>query len=234
MMTRYGGVMTNSGLPGSMTADAGDSRPSPRPSLRDDSRSHARSRIVQGAMVAVAKWGLDATVDQIASESGVSRRTVFRQFSSHAELLLVTLEEIRQLFDAGVPKAPSTDEDLEAWLIESTVSIHEIFRSKLGRAFWDLHVDRPRISQDVTDFIAKTPQIRHRIASTALNDAWRALDAPGEPPSWLLDTFSIHLSGFATFAHAYRTPRETGELSAKILWITLNQAVRDARAATTN
>jgi len=234
MMTRYGGIMTNSGQTGSTTADDGDSLPSPRPTLRDDSRSHARSRIVEGAMVAVAKWGLDATVDQIASESGVSRRTVFRQFSSHAELLLVTLEEIRRLFEVGVPKAPSADEDLESWLIESTVSVHEIFRSSLGRAFWDLHVDRPRISDDVTDFIAKTPQIRRRIASTALNDAWRALDAPGEPPSWLLDTFSIHLSGFAAFAHVYRTPRETGELSAKILWITLNHAVRDARTAAPN
>jgi AcrR family transcriptional regulator len=185
-------------------------------------------------MVAVAKWGLDATVDQIAAESGVSRRTVFRQFSSHAELLLVTLEEIRQLFEAGIPTAPSPDQDVETWLIESTVAVHEIFRSSLGRAFWDLHVDRPRISEDVTDFIAKTPQIRQRIASTALSDAWRALDAEGEPPSWLLDTFSIHLSGFATFAHAYRTPRETGELSARILWITLNQAVREARTLTTN
>jgi hypothetical protein len=86
----------------------------------------------------------------------------------------------------------------------------------------------------VTEFIAKTPQIRQRIARSALNDAWCALDAEGEPPSWLLDTFSIHLSGFATFAHAYRTPRETGELSAKILWVTLNQAVRDSRSSSLN
>jgi AcrR family transcriptional regulator len=199
--------------------------------LREDSRHHARARIVEGAMVAVAKWGLDATVDQIAEEAGVSRRTVFRQFSSHAELLLATLEEIRQLFEAGIPTAPSADEDLEDWLIESTVKVHELFRSTLGRGFWDLHVDRPRISDDVTDFIARTPQIRRRIAESALSDAWRALDAEGEPPSWLLDTFSIHLSGFAAFAHANRTPRETGELSARILWITLNQAARDSRSA---
>jgi AcrR family transcriptional regulator len=231
MTARYGGTMTTSGPPESSTAHSGDSFPSPRPTLREDSRSHARARIVDGAKVAVAKWGLDATVDQIADESGVSRRTVFRQFSSHAELLLVTLEEIRQLFEAGVPTAPSADEDVETWLIESTVAVHELFRSSLGRAFWDLHVDRPRISDDVTDFIAKTPQIRRRIAVTALNDAWRALDADGEPPSWLLDTFSIHLSGFATFAHAYRTPRETGELSAKVMWITLNQAARHSRTS---
>jgi AcrR family transcriptional regulator len=210
------------------------SPPSMRPTLREDSRSHARSRIVEGAKAAVAKWGLDATVDQIADQAGVSRRTVFRQFSSHAELLLVTLEEIRQRFEAGVPKAPTAEEDLQTWLIESTVSVHELFRSSLGRGFWDLHVDRPRISQDVADFIAKTPQIRHRIASSALNDAWRALSADGEPPSWLLDTFSIHLSGFATFAHANRTARETGELSAKVLWITLNQAVRDSRTPLAN
>jgi hypothetical protein len=118
---------------------------------------------------------------------------------------------------------------LETWLIESTVAVHELFRSSLGRAFWDLHVDRPRISDDVTDFIAKTPQIRRRIASTAMTDAWRALGAAGEPPTWLLDTFSIHLSGFATFAYANRTPRETGELSGKILWITLSQASCDSR-----
>jgi AcrR family transcriptional regulator len=186
---------------------------------------------VEGAKIAVAKWGLDATVDQIADEAGVSRRTVFRQFSSHAELLLATLEEIRRLFEAGIPTAPTADEDLERWLIESTVKVHELFRRSLGRGFWDLHVDRPRISEDVTDFIAKTPQIRRRIAESALSDAWRSLNAEGEPPSWLLDTFSIHLSGFATFAHAYRSPRETGELSARILWITLNQAVRDSRSS---
>jgi AcrR family transcriptional regulator len=226
--------MTTSGHAESITSDSGDSFPSPRPTLREDSRSHARARIVEGAKVAVAKWGLDATVDQIADESGVSRRTVFRQFSSHAELLLVTLEEIRQLFEAGIPKAPSADEDLETWLIESTVAVHELFRSSLGRAFWDLHVDRPRISEDVTDFIAKTPEIRQRIAGTALTDAWRALGVAGEPPSWLLDTFSIQLSGFATFAYASRTPRETGELSAKILWITLNEAARDSRTPAVN
>jgi hypothetical protein len=60
---------------------------------------------------------------------------------------------------------------------------------------------------------------------------WRALDAEGNPPSWLLETFSIHLSGFAAFAHANWTPRETGELSAKILWITLTQAVRDSHTS---
>lgn len=221
--------MTTSGQPELITPDGEHSSSSAKPTLREDSRSHAKARIVEGARVAVAKWGLDATVDQIAEEAGVSRRTVFRQFSSHAELLLVTLEEIRQLFEAGVPNTPAAGEDLETWLIESTVAVHELFRSSLGRAFWDLHVERPRISDDVSDFIAETPRIRRRIASTALDDAWRALDAQGEPPSWLLDTFSIHLSGFATFAHAYRTPRETGELSARILWITLNQAVRDSR-----
>jgi AcrR family transcriptional regulator len=223
--------MTDSSLPDSPETDDGGSSTSPRPTLREDSRNHARARIVSGAQVAVAKWGLDATVDQIADESGVSRRTVFRQFSSHAELLLATLEEIRLLFEAGIPTAPSTGEDLEGWLIESTVKIHELFRSTLGRGFWDLHVDRPRISDDVTDFIAKTPQIRRRIAEGALNDVWRALDAEGNPPSWLLETFSIHLSGFAAFAHANWTPRETGELSAKILWITLTQAVRDSHTS---
>jgi hypothetical protein len=134
--------MTDSSLPDSPETDDGGSITLPRPTLREDSRNHARARIVSGAKVAVAKWGLDATVDQIADESGVSRRTVFRQFSSHAELLLATLEEIRLLFEAGIPTAPSTGEDLEGWLIESTVKIHELFRSTLGRGFWDLHVSR--------------------------------------------------------------------------------------------
>lgn len=223
--------MTDSIVPDSIAAHDRGLIPSPRPTLREDSRNHARARIVEGAKVAVGKWGLDATVDQIADEAGVSRRTVFRQFSSHAELLLATLEEIRLLFEAGIPSAPSAGEDLEAWLTESTVTIHELFRSTLGRGFWDLHVDRPRISDEVTDFISKTPQIRRRIAEGALTNVWRALDAAGDPPSWLLETFAIQLSGFAAFAHASWTPRETGELSAKILWITLNHAVRDSRSS---
>src|SRR5580704_3363094 len=100
-----------------------------RPTLRQDSRTRAQDRIVQGALSAVATWGLDATIDQVADASGVSRRTVFRHFANHDELILAALSEIVQIGESKVPESPTPGSDIEAWLTASVLTMHEFSRS---------------------------------------------------------------------------------------------------------
>jgi AcrR family transcriptional regulator len=216
----------------SSSAPSSDGTKKPlRPTLREDSRQRTRDRIINGALVAIAESGLDATVDQIAAAAGVSRRTVFRQFSNHAELLLAALDEIRRLFEAEMPVAPSPGADVQAWLVESTVSIHELFRRAIGRAFWDLHGERPRVSDSVAERIAEVPAFRERLAGELTVAAWGALGGNGAPPQWVIDTFAIHISGFSAFAHPEQSARETGELSARVLWLVLLDALSEERRA---
>jgi len=98
--------------------ESGASVIAPRPSLRQDSRTRAQARIIQGALTAVAAWGLDATIDQVADAAGVSRRTVFRHFTNHGELILATLNEIEQILKRKWPAPPAPEADLEGWLTD--------------------------------------------------------------------------------------------------------------------
>jgi AcrR family transcriptional regulator len=205
--------------------------PVARPTLREDSRTRARTRILQGSLSAVAEKGLEATTDDIARTSGVSRRTVFRHFPSHSDLVIATLIEIRRILDGQLPKGPLPGADVRLWLTESVITIHRLYRDVIGRAFWDLYIDQPGLSPEVALRIAGALQLRHRYARAIAADAWKALGAQHEPPSWVEDSFSMLISGFATNALPDCTPEETGRLSARTLWLVLMSALEEESPA---
>jgi AcrR family transcriptional regulator len=166
-MTRYNGKMgTSEDSPDqfSKTEDQ-ELGPAPllRPTLRDDARSQARARIIEGAMIAVAASGLDATIDEVALQSGVSRRTVFRHFSSHGELIAATIDEGLRYLGAHLPSAPPPGVDARTWLNESVITLHDQTRRLLGRAFWDIHIDRPNQPAEVTAALLDVVAFREEI-----------------------------------------------------------------------
>jgi AcrR family transcriptional regulator len=220
--------MDPNGGEGEKTADPGASTEAgsfERPTLREDSRSRARDRIIQGAMVAVAAYGLDVTMEQVAEASGVSRRTVTRHFATHGELIAATIDEGLTFIGTNIPDAPPLGTDAQTWLTDAVVNLHEVTRRLLGRAFWDIHIDRPNTPTEVTEALAKVVVRRYQFAGDFADSAWRAVGASGETPQWVKDAFTFHVSGFATFALAKYSPKETGQLSAKILWVVLTTAV---------
>jgi AcrR family transcriptional regulator len=200
-----------------------------RPSLRDDSRSRARARIIQGALVALATFGLGATIEEVAEAAGVSRRTVFRHFPSHGELLAASIYQGLSALDNHAPQPPSPGTDIEQWLIDSVVVLHTAVRELLGRAFWDIHIDRPGTPSEVKAAIDVIAVERKRFAGQLATSTWTALGGEGAVPSWVADTFSVQVSGFATNALPQYSAEETGRLSARILWIVLAEALKEAK-----
>jgi AcrR family transcriptional regulator len=201
-----------------------------RPSLREDTRSHTRERIIEGAVRAVAESGLDATVDEIAIAAGVSRRTVFRHFATHDELLVATIAEAVRIVDTSMPQPPAPDEDIREWLHESAISVHTLLRRVVGRAFWDLYSERPGISLEVAARAREASMLRFSFGERMANNAWQAIGGKAVPPRWLVDTFVLHMSGFATNAFLNYTAEETGRLSAGVLWLVLNDALDQQRS----
>ena len=63
----------------------------------------AQARIVQGAATALATKGFDATVDDIAEAAGVGRRTVFRYFATHDDLITAAVAEILARYESLIP-----------------------------------------------------------------------------------------------------------------------------------
>jgi AcrR family transcriptional regulator len=230
-MTRYSGEMGTFGDSPDQKSGTGDQEGAPapliRPSLRDDARSQARARIIDGAMVAIAASGLDATIDEVALRSGVSRRTVFRHFANHGELIAATIDEGLRYLGANLPSAPPPGVDTRTWLNESVVTLHDQTRRLLGRAFWDFHIDRPHQPAEVTAALLDVMEFRYGFARKFSNAAWVAVGGQGEAPQLVLDAFTFHISGFAAFAVNEKSPEESGEISARILWVVLMSALAE-------
>jgi AcrR family transcriptional regulator len=232
-MTRYNGNMESTenneehldGAEGS----AETSVSSLRPTLREDSRSRARTRIIQGALIAMAASGLDVTIDEVADAAGVSRRTVFRHFANHGELIAAAISQGLSVLGSHMPSVPSPGSDVEAWLTDSVVALHQVTRQLLGRAFWDIHIDRPGTPSEVVAAIGDIAIQRKRFAHELASCAWKALGGQGNVPRWVIDSSSLQVSGFATFALPQYSAQETGRLSARILWLVLAEALEETK-----
>ncbi|NRB37537.1 MAG: TetR/AcrR family transcriptional regulator [Pseudomonadales bacterium] len=73
------------------------------PLLWDNSRktetSAAQQRIIWAAQTCYAEKGIkQTTINDIANEANITRRTVYRHFSSHDEILLVVFERVVETF----------------------------------------------------------------------------------------------------------------------------------------
>ena len=206
----------------------GDPSAGDRPTLGEETRAVARARIILGATVALAQQGLDVTVDEVAEAAGVSRRTVFRHFATHGELIVAAIGELYRIIDSRIPGPPAPGADVRAWLTEAAVDLHDISRQVIGRAFWDVHVARPGTSPEVTAALSELTVRRDRYAHDLATAAWRALGGKRVPPQWVIDAFVLQLSAFATNALAAYDTEEAGRVSAQILWVVLSAAVAEA------
>jgi AcrR family transcriptional regulator len=219
-------------LAGTKSADENGNDPGlpTRLTLREDARSRTRARIIEGAILAVAESGLDATVDEIADAAGVSRRTVFRHFATHDDLLVASIGEAVRVVNSSMPQPPKPDDDIREWLHVSARSVHALLRRIVGRAFWDLYSARPGISAMVAAKASEASMIRFQFGEQMALSAWEAIGGKADPPRWLTDTFILHMSGFATNAFLDYSTDQTGNLSAGVLWLVLNDALDQQRA----
>jgi AcrR family transcriptional regulator len=173
---------------------------------------------------------LDATVDAIADKAGVSRRTVFRHFATHDDLLVAAISEAVLIIDSSMPPPPEPGEDIREWLHTSARAVHALLRRVVGRAFWDLYSTRPGISARVAERAAEARMMRFDFGERMTLNAWEAIGGKAEPPRWLTDTFILQMSGFATNAFLNYSTEQTGNLSAGVLWLVLNDALDQQRA----
>lgn len=182
-----------------------------------------RARILDGATRALAERGYNATVDHVATAAGVSRRTVFRHFPTHEAVMEAAIAEVLVRYERLMPVEPAAGTDLESWLEETAVALHDLNARLLGRAFWDLHVERPGM----------TPELRTRrrrgFSSQVAGQAWHLAGGEGSPPAWVVEAFALQMSPFATNCLEGYSTEEAGRISSLILSAVLTAAVTRPR-----
>jgi AcrR family transcriptional regulator len=197
------------------------------PGLAAEQRDVARSRILRAAMAVLARRGLDATVDDVAEEAGVNRRTVFRHFATRDGLFAAAIREGVRRYAQQLPAPPESD-DLAAWLLDLLLVTHRLNAGN-GRVYLDLAGLGPdKLTGELAEAAAERREARRRFAAGVTARMWRARGGRRQPPAWLVDAVAVHLSGFTTLSLTGdfgRTPEEVARVSAQVLEAALTAAL---------
>jgi len=203
-------------------------RARPERDLSDELRDVVRTRVLRAARKVLAERGLATTVDEVAVAAGVSRRTVFRHFTTREQLFADAIRDGLRSYAGHLPRA-ERGTDIEEWLTEILVAAHRL-NAKNGRIYWELHALGPELDGELAAVAAERRAGRDRFVERVCGNAWKQSGGAGKPPDWLLDAFAIHLSAFATQAligDFGRSSEEAGRSSAKVLLASLEVALRE-------
>jgi AcrR family transcriptional regulator len=195
--------------------------------LAEEQRDIARARIVRAARSMLSTRGLATTVDDVAEEAGVSRRTVFRHFSTRENLFAVALREGLRSYGGQLPSGGPEAGDVSGWLLELLTAAHRL-NAHNGRAYWELSALEPELTGELAVAAAERREARRRFATRVTGALWRAKGGGGRPPAWLVDAVAVHLSGFTTQSLAGdfgRSPDDVAKVSARVLEASVDAAL---------
>src|SRR4051794_6666184 len=105
-------------------------------SLADEQRDVARTRIARAAREVLARRGLSATVDDVAAAADVSRRTVFRHFSTRERLFAAAIRDGLRSYSQQLPDVVDGAR-VDEWLLDLLVAAHRL-NAHNGRVYWEL------------------------------------------------------------------------------------------------
>jgi AcrR family transcriptional regulator len=196
-------------------------------SLAAEQRDLARGRIVRAARRVLAERGLATTVDDVADAAGVSRRTVFRHFSTRENLFAVAIRDGLRTYGEHLP--PARDDDLDSWLLDVLLAAHRLNAGN-GRIYWELSVLEPELTGELAAAAAERRQARNQWATGVTKVLWRARGGRRNPPAWLTDTVAVHLSAFTTQSLAVdfdRSPDDVARVSARVIDAALTAALTE-------
>jgi AcrR family transcriptional regulator len=200
----------------------------PGVSLLHEQRQVARDRIERAAWRVLADKGLSATAEEVASEAGVSIRTVFRHYGTRDHMIATALRA--QLFHySDTLPVPQPGATLETWLPQLLCEVHRV-NAVMGRAYWELAALGYTLTGELGDVAAERLAGRNRFINVVARGAWRLAGNRSRPPAWLVDLFAIHLSAFTTkelVSDFGRSVEEVASMSARLLIAAVRSASSD-------
>lgn len=130
--------------------------PPPPPAPATARGAETRDRIVAAATDCIRRWGIRrVSMNDVAQQAGVSRRTVYLHFEDREALVLAVLTRVSELTVAAVRPLVAARPTLAEQVAEAAVHVHALGPSdlQLGLGF------RPGESEDATLLLAHSERV---------------------------------------------------------------------------
>ena len=161
-------------------------------------RDFVRSQALQATRALLAIHGLSLTMDQIADDSGISRRSLFRHFDSRNALVRAALEAALDDYEEALTSASSVDGELDAWLVNVLSYTHRSHLSA-GLAIWQLS---STADDNLPPYLVETTRrrraMRRRLTDMLAAQAWELAGGTGEPPDIVTEVMAMTVSSCTT------------------------------------
>jgi AcrR family transcriptional regulator len=118
--------------------------------------AETRDRIIEAATDCIRRWGIRrVSMNDVAQQAGVSRRTVYLHFADREALVLAVLTRISALTVAAVEPLVRSRDTLADQVAEAAVHVHALgpAQLQLGLGY------RPGESEDATLLLAHSDQV---------------------------------------------------------------------------
>ena len=217
--------MTEAGHPTDLTAEELET-------LLGDQKSTTEYRILRATRRLLARQGLGVSIDDIAAEADLGRRTVFRYFAGRDELVARALSESLSRFHSQVSSVVDPDADLEEWL-ERIVGVLHGSQRNAGHALWQLAASR---DSDLPPAVARVNQqrreARRELSRSVADTAWAKAGGVGRAPTEVELALAMTLSSFAVHSLHFDYEADEHDVTRSVVSM-LTAMIRRAVAGTT-
>jgi AcrR family transcriptional regulator len=179
--------------------------------LLADNKANAEFRILRAARQQLALNGLGISMDAIADEAGVGRRTIFRHFPVRDELVAQALDTSLLHFHNHVPEALEEKIPFEEWLYRVITELYSM-QITAGRGLWQLAATEDQnLPAPIAAINVKRRQQRHESTQSIAQEAWSRLGKSGNVPRNIELMFALTLASFAARSLNFDYGAETQE-----------------------
>ena len=126
-----------------------------------------------------------------------------------------------------------TGEDLDSWLVEAIVTVHQL-NARHGRIYWELAGLGRALEGEIAVVAEERRAGRRALVRSFTHAVWRSAGGDGPPPAWLLDVCAVQLNAFTTRALSGdfgRSPDEIGPVCARAVTAAARAAVAERASA---
>jgi AcrR family transcriptional regulator len=169
-----------------------------------------RTALLHATSELLLEGGVEPTLEDVAERAKVGRRTIFRYFSTKDDLIAETIAASIREFAATIPERAG--HRVDEWL-EDVARLTHGHNLRIGSSYLHLVLRRREIA-GIAQFTARPGRARrHDLMTNLATEVWLARGGQGQVPESVVNSFTLHLSVFASQALQFHCQADVDDMA---------------------